>query len=131
MSGVVLGRDGLWSQALYLVLGGIGLPFFASNVPGIQVLFGATGGYLLGFVFASAFIGYKIQPQWGELPLWKRLSFLLASSILIFVPGVLQLKLVAHVSMAQALEMGFYPFILGDVIKALAVSWTPAKWSIR
>lgn len=129
LSGVVLGRDALWAQGLYLLLGGIGLPFFTPDTAGVQVLFGATGGYLLGFVFAATFIGYKIRPQWDTLPVWKRAAFLLASSIFIFIPGVIQLKLVAGITFAKALSLGFYPFIIGDIIKSFAVSWTPSKWT--
>lgn len=128
LSGVVLGRDGLWSQLLYLVLGGIGLPFFAANSSNVQMLFGATGGYLIGFVIASAFIGYKVTPVWSSLPTWKRFAYLLAASGLIFVPGIVQLKLVAGVSFEKALVLGFYPFVLGDLIKTAVVSFTPAKW---
>lgn len=128
LSGIVLGRDALWAQGLYLLLGGIGLPFFTPDTPGVQVLFGATGGYLLGFVFSAAFIGYKIRPQWDTLPVWKRTAFLMVASMLIFIPGVLQLKLTAGVSFARALELGFYPFILGDLIKSLAVSFTSSKF---
>ncbi|MCC7460466.1 MAG: biotin transporter BioY [Proteobacteria bacterium] len=131
LSGVILGRDALWAQGLYLLLGGIGLPFFTPDTPGVQVLFGATGGYLLGFVFAAAFIGYKIRPQWNNLPIWKRTAFLLASSMLIFIPGVIQLKFVAGVSFARALELGFYPFMLGDVIKSLVVSFVPSKFTLN
>jgi biotin transport system substrate-specific component len=131
LSAVVLGRDGLWAQALYLVLGCVGLPFFTPDTPGVQVLFGATGGYLAGFVFAAAFIGYKVQPQWNTLPTWKRTAILLGSSMLIFIPGIIQLKLVAGISLMKALEFGFYPFILGDVIKSFAVSLTPSSWIRR
>lgn len=131
LSAVILGRDGMWAQALYLLLGGIGLPFFSPDTAGVQVLFGATGGYLLGFVIAAAFVGYKIQPQWSTLSVWKRTALLLAASMLIFIPGVLQLKFVAGVSFAKALSLGFYPFILGDILKSLAVSFTPAKWTRR
>jgi len=131
LSGVILARDGLWAQAAYLVLGCIGLPFFTPDVPAFQVILGATGGYLFGFVAAAAFIGYKIQPQWDQLPVWKRTAFLLASSMLIFIPGVIQLKFVTGVSFARALEMGFFPFLIGDVIKSFLVSVYPSKWTLR
>ena len=126
-SGVIIGRDGFWSQLLYIALGCVGLPFFADNTSNVQMLFGATGGYLIGFVIASAFIGYIITPLWTSLPVWKRFSYLLAASMLIFIPGVIQLKLVAGVSFDKALVLGFYPFILGDVIKTIVVALTPAK----
>ena len=131
LSGIVLGRDGMWSQLAYLVLGGIGLPFFASNLPGVQVLFGATGGYLIGFVAAAAFVGRFVQPHWNSIPYWKRNVWLLASSLLVFVPGVIQLWLITGLSFSKVLVLGFYPFILGDILKVLAVSATPTSWIVH
>lgn len=126
-SGVIIARDAFWSQLLYLALGCVGLPFFADNTSNMQMLFGATGGYLIGFVIAAAFIGYKITPIWSKIPTWKKFTYLLAASMLIFIPGVIQLKLVAGISFEKALALGFYPFILGDIVKTVAVAFTPAK----
>lgn len=130
LSGVVLARHAFWAQFGYVLLGCVGLPFFTPEVPGVQVLFGATGGYLLGFVVSASFIGYKIRPQWETLPIWKKATLLLASSMLIFIPGVIQLKLVSGASITEVLKMGFYPFILGEVVKSLLVSFYPSKWTL-
>jgi len=40
--------------ALYITLGAAGLPVFSSFGAGIGVLFGATGGFLLGFLLSAA-----------------------------------------------------------------------------
>ena len=51
LSGVVLGsRYGMTSQAIYVGLGCLGLPWFANLRGGIEVLTGVTGGYLIGLV---------------------------------------------------------------------------------
>src|SRR5699024_5062047 len=50
-------RVGTWSIIIYLLLGLIGLPVFAGGASGFGVLFGPTGGYLIGFIFASLLIG--------------------------------------------------------------------------
>ena len=44
-------RTGTMSILIYLLLGLIGLPVFAGGASGIGVLFGPTGGYLIGFTF--------------------------------------------------------------------------------
>ena len=44
------GRDGTLSILLYLVLGAVGVPVFSGFRGGFSVLFGVTGGYLLGFL---------------------------------------------------------------------------------
>lgn len=126
-SGIVLGRDGIYSQILYLVLGGIGLPFFAGNVTGFQVLFGATGGYLIGFVAASALANSWVRPNWKNLNFATRAFRLFLVSLVIFIPGVLQLALVAGISFQKALMLGFVPFVVGDIIKVLAVAGLPNR----
>src|SRR5689334_17859127 len=47
-------RRGLAATALYVLLGVIGLPVFAGGDHGIERLLGASGGYLVGFMLASA-----------------------------------------------------------------------------
>ena len=58
LAGVLLGKYwGGISQAIYLVLGILGIPWFAG---GYASIVGPTGGYIIGFVFAALFIGYFI-----------------------------------------------------------------------
>lgn len=126
-SGIVLGRDGIYSQILYLVLGGIGLPMFASNLPNVMALFGPTGGYLIGFVAAAAVANLWVRPNWATLHYARRTVRLFAVSLLIFIPGVLQLALFSNLSISQAVFLGFLPFILGDLLKVLAVAGIPGR----
>ncbi len=126
-SGVILGRDGFYAQLLYLFLGGIGLPLFASSWPGAIALFGPSGGYLIGFVAAAYVAGRAIHPRWAEMGYAKRGGALLLCSLLIFIPGVLQLAMVGNLSLGQALVLGFLPFLLGDLLKVAWVAATPRK----
>ena len=43
-------KKSLVSIAVYLTLGALGLPVFSGFAGGLHVLFGATGGYLFGFL---------------------------------------------------------------------------------
>ncbi|MCQ2414292.1 MAG: biotin transporter BioY, partial [Clostridia bacterium] len=47
------GKWGTVSVALYLSLGALGLPVFSGMRGGFGILFGSTGGYLFGFLFAG------------------------------------------------------------------------------
>ncbi|MCS6774751.1 MAG: biotin transporter BioY, partial [Thermoflexales bacterium] len=57
--GAALGaRRGAMAMLVYLAQGLLGLPFFAGGASGIGRLLGPTGGYLVGFVFAAALVGW-------------------------------------------------------------------------
>ncbi|MDO8462576.1 MAG: biotin transporter BioY [Deltaproteobacteria bacterium] len=105
---------------LYLLFGGLGLPFFAAGIGGWSYLLGPTGGYLVGFVLMTAVLGFGLDhcpKRWQQL-----LLFVVAAKI-VFIPGLLWLKLFLHADWSKTLALGFYPFILGDFLKiALAFS---------
>ncbi|MCK4969289.1 MAG: biotin transporter BioY, partial [Thermoplasmata archaeon] len=55
LSGTVLGsRYGGLSQMMYVLLGVLGVPWFAGGEGGYDYVVGATGGYLVGFVLAAS-----------------------------------------------------------------------------
>ncbi|HRK02519.1 MAG TPA: biotin transporter BioY, partial [Oligoflexia bacterium] len=123
MSGLFLGPwKGAVSQALYIGLGALGLPFFAAPA----ALAGPTGGYILGFVLAAFLTGSLSQKIKDHSGVWNKIKtygLVLIASLGIFVPGVLWLKLLTGQSWSASLAMGFVPFIIGDLIKtAIAVS---------
>ena len=51
--GLLGGRRGTLAFLSYLLLGIVGLPVFSGFSAGAGVLFGATGGYLLGYLAAA------------------------------------------------------------------------------
>jgi biotin transport system substrate-specific component len=56
IAAVLLGGSlGAVSQFIYVMLGVVGIPVFAGGKAGLGVIFGPTGGYLLGFII-SAFL---------------------------------------------------------------------------
>ena len=58
--GATLGaRRGALALALYALLG-LFLPFYAGGSSGWHVVWGASGGYIVGFVFAFGLAGLKI-----------------------------------------------------------------------
>lgn len=119
---------GVLGQGLYLVLGAIGLPFYSDASGGVEVLAGATGGYLVGFLPAALLIGLAAQ-HGQDRKVWKALPLFVAGQAVVFAVGVPWLAVVADLSPAQALEAGFYPFILGGLVKAaIAGVLLPAAW---
>ncbi len=47
------GKGGTISILIYIVLGAVGVPVFAGFTGGIGILFGTTGGYIIGFLFTG------------------------------------------------------------------------------
>lgn len=127
--GATLGAGrGSLSMASYLAMGAAGLPVFASAKTLSGVL--PTAGYLIGFVLASAVIGFAANQGWTKNPL--KLTFVFAvGSILIYALGVTGLMITLGLTFEQAIAGGVIPFILGDVVKAVAAAaLLPLAWKL-
>lgn len=123
VAGGLLGAyAGALSQIVYLFLGCLGMPVFAGGKAGIGVLFGPTGGYLLGFVAGAYVIGklMELRPRGGIG--WVILA-ILAGDVVIYSIGTVQLSVVAGISLVKAMMVGVAPFLLGEVIKLAAAAW--------
>lgn len=58
LTGLLLGpKLGCVSTCLYLCIGFVGLPVFSGYTAGVGVLFGPTGGFLLGYLPCVAIVG--------------------------------------------------------------------------
>lgn len=131
LCGAALGANrGAASMSLYFVLGAIGLPFYAGGASGLDVVWGATGGYLVGFVIAAWVIGRLAEAGMDRSPL-KALPAFTLGSLIIFAIAVPWLAVAADVSLARAFELGVVPFIPGGIVKALAAAGLlPAAWRL-
>ena len=121
-------RRGLIAVALYVLLGVVGLPFFAEGKGGLAVIWGATGGYLVGFVVAGALVGRLAELGWDR-KIGGALGAMLVGSVVIYGIGLPWLKVAAGFSVEDTIANGLTPFLLGDAIKlALAAVLFPAAW---
>ena len=121
---------GLASQGLYLALGLVGLPVFAGAAHGPQVVFGASGGYLVGFLAAAAIVGAGARRGADRSPVRTLLLFALASAV-IYTIGTAWLCLDTGMSLSAGISAGVTPFLPGDVAKALlAAGLLPGTWRL-
>jgi biotin transport system substrate-specific component len=121
-------RRGLIGVALYVLLGVIGLPFFAEGKGGISVIWGATGGYLVGFVVAGALVGRLAELGWDR-KIGGALGAMLLGSAVIYAIGLPWLGVVTGTSPAETIAQGLTPFLLGDALKLiLAAVLFPVAW---
>jgi biotin transport system substrate-specific component len=124
-SGLFLGkRYGCLSQILYVVLGIAFIPWFGGMTGGLDVVLGSTGGYFVGFIIASYFIGY-ITEKYADARNFTRMFAVIsiANFALIYIPGLIGLAVWTYLTkgatlgVVDLLLMGLVPFIFGDLIK--------------
>jgi len=130
LSGAFLGSNlGAISQLGYIFLGAAGLPIFSGANFGLAYLLGPTGGYLLGFVLASFWLGRFIKYS-GNNFYFSFALFCLADLILLS-SGVLWMKFIFGYPLKKLLLIGFIPFVFGDLCKALLATLIYAKLKSR
>jgi biotin transport system substrate-specific component len=128
VSGALGMRRGVASISLYVLIGLIGIPFFAEGKGGIQVILGASGGYLVGFVVAGAIVGRLAELGWDRR-LLGALGAMALGNVAIYLVGVPWLMAVTGYTLPVAIEKGVLPFLVGDAIKLLlAAAALPAAW---
>jgi len=118
LAGVLLGsKRAAFSQIFYLLGGVLGIPWFARG-GGISYLTSPTFGYIIGFAAAAFFVGFLVERGWGNR-FEKAMGTMIIGNFLIYLPGLLWLS--RFVGWEKVLSVGFYPFIVGDIIKSLLV----------
>ncbi len=109
---------------VFILAGGIGLPFFANFKGGLGVLLGPTGGYLYGFVAAAALISALSGRQFSWL---RSIAGCTAGLLFVYLFGAVQLKLLLDLeSYGAAFALGGIPYIFFEPIK-IAVAVVAAK----
>jgi len=125
-------RLGALTLLLYLAEIAVGLPFAAEGEAGLERLTLATpsGGYLWGFLLAGTLTGWLAGRGWDR-SLRSSLGVMLLGNIVIYLVGVPWLAASIDVSGLEALELGLYPFVIGDTLKLLiAAGLLPAAWRL-
>ena len=121
LTGYVLSaKQAFMTMLVYLLVGLAGVPVFTGGSAGPGKLFGPTGGYIIGFLFTAVFLAYFR----GEKYSFKRYALLgcVIGIPLIYVFGVVQLKLITGMGWDKAIMTGALPFIPLDIVKCLAAA---------
>ena len=128
MIAMLCGRNiSVAAVSLYLFQGIIGMPVFAYG-GGLPYLLGPTGGFLLGFLFASIIIGELADRGWGKYMIKSVLAMLIGMFVIYFC-GILQLSFLKGYDFA--IVNGLTPFIIGDLYKLiLAAFLLPQIWKL-
>ena len=118
--GVLGGRRGTMSVALYIILGAVGVPVFAGMTGGIGILTGTTGGYIVGFLF-SALVIWAMEKIPGKKSVIQILS-MAVGLIVCYAFGTVwfmavYMKTSGPVGLMAVLGWCVIHFIIPDIIK--------------
>lgn len=126
LAGAALGplRGGL-SMALYLAAGVAGVPWFSEQRSGFDF---PSFGYIAGFVLAAAVVGWLAR-RGLDRSVPGTVGIMVLGNLVIYALGVSWLAISLAVDLPRALELGAWPFLVGDALKiALAAGLLPAAW---
>ncbi len=127
--GALGGKRGSLAVLIYLLLGMVGIPVFAGFSGGIGHMLGATGGYIVGFLF-SALAMWALEKIWGtRLPLLA-LSMVIGLLICYLFGTVWFVSVYTRntgaIGFWSALTMCVVPYIIPDLLK-IALALTVCK----
>lgn len=116
----------------YLAEGAVGLPVFAGTPEkgiGLAYMMGPTGGFLAGFFVQAIIAGLLARRGWGLHPVSAMAAGLIAG-VAIYPTGLVWLGMVIGFD-KPLLALGLFPFILGDIVKALLAALAfPLAWKL-
>lgn len=116
------------AMVVYALMGIVGLPVFSDASSGLGVIAGPTGGYIIGFIFSAALVGW-VAERAGDRKFVGAILAFGAGTVVTFVLGMIWLAAVLGLNFEQTLQAGLYPFIIGGVVKSLlAAAAIPLVW---
>ena len=123
LAGYLLGpRYGAMAMLVYLLLGAVGIPVFASFNSGLGALLGPSGGYLWSYPLAAAVAGMAAP----ALASSRRPVALLSGAgagalalVIIYAVGAFWLAVQANLSPGAAIAAGVAPFVVFDAVKVV------------
>ncbi len=107
---------GMTTIITYVAMGAIGAPFFANYSGGMHVLYGPTGGYIIGYILC-VYVMNKLKSILDQKTNIGILLNCLCGTVAFYVCGVPWLA--THIGIKMAIVSGFLPFIIPGLIKAV------------
>ena len=121
--GLLGGKRGTAAVLAYILLGAMGLPVFSGFKGGIGVLFGTTGGYIIGFL-GSALLMWAAEKLFGK-KWWVLLISMILGLLVCYAFGTVWFMQVyarnsGAVGIMTVLGWCVFPFIVPDLLKIAA-----------
>ena len=127
------GKKGCLSILVYILLGAVGLPVFSGFKGGIGVLFGTTGGYIVGFIFIALI--YQLCEKLFGKKIFVRIAAMVAGLIVCYAFGTAWFMIVytrnsGAVDIGTALGWCVIPFIIPDLVKLTLAMLVSSRLSV-
>lgn len=118
-------KRGTLSVILYVLLGVIGLPVFAGFSGGVSVLFGQTGGYIIGFIFTALAVGFMTDKLGRKL--WVLAVSMVVGLLLCYIFGTAWFIILYNIQgkvmdLITALGYCVFPFLIADGLKIIVAA---------
>lgn len=110
--GLLGGRLGTVTVAVYLSLGAVGVPVFTGLQGGFGALLGPTGGYLWGFL-AAGLVWWAME---GRLPRQVAMGL---SLLVCYLCGTAWYACLTATGLWAAMLVCVVPFVAGDAVKLI------------
>ena len=114
------------SVLLYLALGFLGLPVFSGYTAGAGVLFGPTGGYLLGYLPCAFLVGlFSEGVGRGRKAMFRFVLGAICGTLVLYLCGTLWFLAVfaKEVTFADAVVQCVLPFLPFDTVKIVLAAF--------
>lgn len=131
LTGMLLGpKFGCISIFLYLCMGFMGLPVFSGYTAGAGVLFGPTGGFLLGYLLCVVAVGLFTKKAFGgKKGILSFVGGMFVGTVALYVFGTLWFVFVyaGTATFGEAVTACVVPFLPFDAVKMVlaAVLYKP------
>lgn len=123
LAGYLLGpKYGAMAMLVYVLLGAVGVPVFASFGAGLGSLLGPSGGYLWSYPLAAAVAGLaapKLSGSRRPVALVWGIGAGALALLIIYAIGAFWLAVQANLSPGAAVAAGVAPFVLFDAVKVV------------
>ncbi len=112
---------GTVSVIIYILIGTVGVPVFAGMRGGFAVLFGATGGFIIGFIPLCLLCGgFGAAQKSGKYRHFTAITLGIAGLVLCHICGIVQFMLVMGTDILTAFLTASLPFIAKDFLCIIA-----------
>lgn len=120
--GVLGGKRGTLAILIFILLGAVGIPVFSGFTGGLGILFGTTGGYIIGFIF-SGLVMWAMEKLIGRKT-WALALAMVLAMIVYFTFGTAWFmavygRTVGPIGLSTVLGWCVLPFVIPDILKMM------------